>query len=98
IRLFETAEQRKAGLGRYNILSLGNQKILLLQSADDLGSGRRRSNALGFLQTVPKKLIVDKTPGILHGVDQSAFIVARRRPCDPMVAKSKMAEREVNTN
>ena len=48
--------------------------------ADDLGSGRRRSNTLGFPQTFPKNLIVDKTPGILHGLDQSAFIVARRRP------------------
>ena len=80
IGLFENAEQRKAGLGRHDILSLGNQKTLLLQPADDLGPGRRRSNALGFLQTFPKNLIVDKTPGILHGLDQSAFIVARRRP------------------
>ena len=30
IGLFENAEQRQAGLGRYNILSLGNQETLLL--------------------------------------------------------------------
>jgi hypothetical protein len=33
------AEQRQAGLGWHDILSLGNQKTLLLQPADDLGSG-----------------------------------------------------------
>ena len=58
----------------------GNQKILLLQPADDLGAGRRRANALGFLQAVPQNLIIDKPPGILHRLDQRAFVVARRRP------------------
>ena len=60
-------------------LSLGNQKTLLLQPADDLGPGRRRADALGFLQALPQNLIVDKTPGILHRLDQSAFVVTRRR-------------------
>src|ERR1019366_10540450 len=77
--LFENAEQRQAGLGRHNMLSLGNQKTLLLQPADDFGSRRWRANALGFLQAFPKNLIVDKTPGILHGLDQSAFVVTWRR-------------------
>ena len=72
-------DRRQTGLCRHNILSLGNQKTLLLQTADDLGSGRRRANTLGFLQAFPKNLIVDKTPGILHGLDQSAFVVTRRR-------------------
>jgi hypothetical protein len=31
------------------VLSLGNQKILFLQAADDLRSGRRRANAFGLL-------------------------------------------------
>src|ERR1019366_10506671 len=45
---------------------------------DDLGSGRRRANALGFLQAFPQNLIIDKAPGILHRLDQSAFVVTRR--------------------
>ena len=77
--MFENTEQRQAGLGWHNILSLDNKKTLLLQSADDLGPGRRRANALGFLQTLPQSFIVDKTPGILHRLDQSAFVVTRRR-------------------
>src|SRR5258708_3450922 len=79
IGLFENAEQRQSGLSRHDVLSLGNQKALLLQSADDLGSRRWRANALGFLQALPKNLIVNKTPGILHCLDQSAFVVAWRR-------------------
>src|ERR1700676_1970919 len=77
--LFENGEQRQAGLGRHNILSLGNQETLLLQPADDLGSGRRRANTLGFLQAIPQNLVINKTPGILHSLDQSAFVVTRRR-------------------
>src|ERR1700688_63764 len=62
------------------MLSLGNQETLLLQPANDLGSGRRRANTLGFLQAVPQNLVINKTPGILHSLDQSAFVVTRRRP------------------
>ena len=29
---------------------------------------------------LPKNLIINEAPGILHRLDQSAFIVARRRP------------------
>src|SRR5450755_3676137 len=57
-----TPNSRQAGLGRHDVLSLGNKKTLLLQSADDLGPGRWRANTLGFLQAFPKNLIVDKTP------------------------------------
>jgi hypothetical protein len=57
----------------------GNPKTLLLQPADDLRSRRRRANTLGFLQAFPKNLIVDKTPGILHGLDQSTLVIPRRR-------------------
>ena len=66
IRLFEDAEQRQAGLGRHDVLSLGNQKTLFLQSSDDLGSRRRCANALGFLQTFAQNLIIDEAPSILH--------------------------------
>ena len=62
------------------MLSLGNQETLFLQPADDLRSGRRRANALGLLQTLPQNLIVNKAPGILHRLDQSAFVVTRRWP------------------
>jgi hypothetical protein len=48
--------------------------------ADDLGAGRRRSNALGFLQALPQNLVINKTPDILHSLDQKAFVVTRRRP------------------
>ena len=37
-------------------------------------------NALGLLQAVPQSLIVNKAPGILHRLDQSAFVVTRRWP------------------
>jgi hypothetical protein len=77
--LFENTEQRQTGLGRHNILPLGNQETLLLQPADDLGSGRRRANTLGFLQAIPQNPVINKTPSILHSLDQSAFVVTRRR-------------------
>src|SRR6202047_858618 len=78
--LFENTEQRQTGLGRHDVLSLGNQETLFLQPADDLRSGRRRANALGLLQTLPQNLIVNKAPGISHRLDQSAFVVTRRWP------------------
>ena len=78
VGLFENTEQRQAGLGRHDVLSLGNQETLFLQPADDLRSGRRRANALGLLQALPQNLIVNKAPGILHRLDQSAFVVTRR--------------------
>src|SRR5205085_8498483 len=28
----------------------------------------------------PQDLVIDKTPGVLHGLDQGALVVARRRP------------------
>ena len=52
IGLLENAEQCQAGFGRHDVLSLGNQEALFLQTADDLGPGRRRANALGLLQAV----------------------------------------------
>ena len=61
------------------MLSLGDQKTLFLQPADDLGSGRRRADALGLLQAFPQDLVIDKAPGVLHGLDQGALVVARRR-------------------
>ena len=78
VGLFENTEQRQAGLGRHDVLSLGNQETLFPQPADDLRSGRRRANALGLLQALPENLIVDKAPGILRRLDQSALIVTRR--------------------
>src|ERR1700740_1152499 len=78
--LFGSSQHATAGSGRPNILSLGNQEPLLLQPTDDLGSGRRRANTLGFLQAIPQNLVINKTPGILHSLDQSAFVVTRRRP------------------
>src|SRR6476659_2298908 len=62
------------------VLSLGNQETLFLQPADDLRSSRRRANALGLLQALPQNLILNKAPGILHRLDQSAFVVTRRWP------------------
>ena len=67
-------------LGRNNVLSLGNQETLFLQPADDLRSGRRCANSLSLLQALPQNLIVNKAPGILHRLDQSAFVVTRRWP------------------
>jgi hypothetical protein len=64
IGAFENAGQRQACLGRHDVLSLGNQKTLFRQPTDDLGSGRRRANALGFLQPFPQSLIINKAPGI----------------------------------
>src|SRR5262249_37526598 len=99
IGLLENPEQRQASLGWDNVLAVGDQKTLFLQSPDDLGSGRRRADALGLLQPIPQDLVIDKTPGVLHGLDQGAFIVARRRarllvldgrvfqPCDLAVAE-----------
>jgi hypothetical protein len=55
------------------------RKTLSLQPTDDLGSRRRRANALGFLQTFPQNLIVDEAPGVLHRLDQTAFVVTRGR-------------------
>ena len=78
VGLFENAEQRQAGFGRYDVLSLGNQETLFLQPADDLRSGRRRAYALGLLQALPQNLIVNKAQGILHRLDQSAFVITRR--------------------
>ena len=62
------------------MLSLGHQKALFLEPADDLGSGRRRADALGFLQALPQHLIVNEPPGILRRLDQGAFVVTRRWP------------------
>src|SRR6202035_4452931 len=80
VGLFENAEQGQPGLGRADGLSRGNQESLFLKPTDDLRSGRRRANALGLLQTLPQNLIVNKAPGILHRVDQSAFVVTWRWP------------------
>ena len=60
IGLFEDAEQRQAGLGRHDVLSLGNQETLFLQPADDLSPGRWRANALGLLQALPQNFIITK--------------------------------------
>ena len=76
VSLFENPEQRQACLGGHDVLSLGDQKTLFLQPSDDLGSGRRRADALGLLQPVPQHLVIDKAPGVLHRLDQSAFIVS----------------------
>src|SRR6516162_5808899 len=58
-----------------------------------------RVDALGLLQAFSQELIIDKTPGILHGLDQGALVVAWRRarllvlhgrvfqPCDLTVAE-----------
>ena len=46
VGLFENTELRQAGLGRHDVLSLGNQETLFLQPADDLRSGRRRAMPL----------------------------------------------------
>jgi hypothetical protein len=35
------------------------------------------AHALGLLQALPQNLIVNKAPGILHRLDQSAFVVTR---------------------
>src|SRR5262249_36409595 len=56
-----------------------DQKILLLQPANDLGSGRRCADTLGFLETVAEDLVVHEAPCILHRLDQGAFAVARWR-------------------
>jgi hypothetical protein len=47
---------------------------------DDLRSSRRRANALCLLQALPQNLVVNKAPGILHRLDQSAFVVTWRWP------------------
>src|ERR1700729_3666855 len=78
VGLFENAEQRQAGLGRHDVLSQGTQETLFLQPADDLRSSRRRANALGLLQAFSQNFIVHKAPGILHRLNQSAFVVTRR--------------------
>jgi hypothetical protein len=41
--------------------------------------GRRRADAPGLLQPFPQDLVIDKAPSVLHGVNQGAFVVARRR-------------------
>ena len=41
---------------------------------------RRRANALCLLQALPQNLVVNKAPGILHRLDQSAFVVTWRWP------------------
>src|SRR5580704_4176746 len=38
-----------------------------------------RSDALGYLQPFPQDLVIDKAPCRLHGLDQGALVVARRR-------------------
>src|SRR5947208_13030372 len=63
IGLFENPEQRQAGLGGHDVLSLGDKKILFLQPSYDLGSRRRRADSLGLLQTLPQSFIIDKAPG-----------------------------------
>src|SRR3954463_5263362 len=62
-------------------LPLVHQKALFLKPADDLGSGRWRADALGFLQALAQHLILNEPPGILHRLDQGAFVVTRRWPC-----------------
>jgi hypothetical protein len=61
-------------------LPLGHQKILFLQPADDLGSGRGGTDTFGFLQALPQNIMINKAPSILHRLDQSAFVVTRRWP------------------
>src|ERR1700674_5726390 len=80
VGLFENTEQRQAGFGRHDVLSLGNQETLFLQPVDDLRSGCRRANALGLPQALPQNLIVNKAPDILHRLDQGAFVITRRWP------------------
>ena len=95
IGLLEDAEQRQAGLGRHDVLSLGNQETLFLQPADDLGPGRRRANALGFLQSLSQNFIVNKTPGILHRLDQGAFVVAQAVAASPNSLSFKGIQRNI---
>src|SRR5207249_3492766 len=51
---------------------------LFLQPSYDLGSGCRCADAFGLLQALPQNFVIDKAPGVLHCLDQSAFIVSRR--------------------
>src|SRR5262245_30828639 len=39
----------------------------------------RCADTLGLLQALAQGLVLDEAPGVLHGVDQRAFAVARRR-------------------
>jgi hypothetical protein len=38
------------------------------------------ANALGLLEAFPQNLIIEEAPGILHRLDQSAFVVPRGWP------------------
>ena len=49
IGLFENTEQRQAGFGGDDVLSLSNQERLFFQSADDFGSGCRCTDAFDLL-------------------------------------------------
>ena len=50
IGLLENTVQREAGLRGDDVLSLGDQEVLLFQAADDLRTCRRRADTLASLR------------------------------------------------
>jgi hypothetical protein len=77
--LAQQFEQLQAGPRRHHQLAVGSKQVLAFEALDDLGARGRCADAFGFLQALSQGLVLDEAPGVLHGVDQCAFAVARRR-------------------
>ena len=73
---FENLQPRRC---RHHELTIRRQQVLSFEPLDDIGAGGRSADAFGLLQSLTEGLVLDETPGVLHGVDQRTFVVARRR-------------------
>ena len=92
----EQPEQLQAGFRRHNKSAIGSKEILPLQPFDDFGPRRRCANALCLLQAVTHRFVLNEPPGILHRIDQRAFIILRRRHC-PLALDFRLAQHRVLT-
>ena len=90
----EEFEQLKPGLGWDHQFPIRGEQVLPLQPLDDFGARRRCADALGFLQPLAHGGGFHEAPGVLHGVDQRAFVVARRRLC-PLVLDTRFGQRRL---
>ena len=60
-------------------LAVGSEQVLAFEALDDFGARSRCADAFRLLQSLTQGLVLDETPCVLHGVDQRALIVTRRR-------------------
>ena len=77
-RVAQHFEHLQARAGRQHPFAVSRKQVLPLQALDDLGARGRSADALGLFQPLARRRVFHEAPGVLHGVDQRALVVAWR--------------------